>query len=207
MLLSIFFEIPETRVLTVGQCFACLVKNVNTCPNRCLVISSFHLTEFSFNNWPVKLEHQIPRWHAQLRKGSQQWQNPPLWEAQANHISMFEMTRFFLEMDIFLFDWKYFCLAFPGFSNFSSYSTVYFTLEMWPKHVSKPILLNNTAFSHWWINEIILSYITCMMSSGISSIGLKVQDEEYHIIMFMSVMLKSWKVLFGSFTDQVSCTR
>lgn len=78
---------------------------------------------------------------------------------------------------------------------------------MWPKHVSKPILLNNTAFSHWWINEIILPYITCMMSSWILSIGLKVQNKEYHIIMFTSVMLKSWKVLFGSSTDQVSCTR
>lgn len=47
---SIFFEIPETRALTVGQCFACLVKTVNVCPNRCLVISSFQLTGFSFNN-------------------------------------------------------------------------------------------------------------------------------------------------------------
>lgn len=200
---------PETRALTVGQCFACLVKTVNVCPNRCLVISSFQLTGFSFNNWPGKLEHQIPRWHAQLRKGSQQWQNSPLWEAQANHISMFELTRYFFlkKWIFFLFEWKRFCLTFLRFSNFSPYSAVYFISEMWPKHVSKTILLNNTAFSRWWINETILSYITCRMSSWILSIGSKVQAKEYHIIMFMSVMLKSWKVLFGSLTDQVSRTR
>lgn len=124
------------------------------------------------------------------------------------HLHVWTDKIFFLKkMDFFLLEWKRFCLTFLRISNFSSYSTVYFISEMWPKHISKLILLNNTAFSRWWINEIILSYITCRMSSWILSIGLKVQAKEYHIIMFMSVMLKTWKVLFGSFTDQVSHTR